>query len=307
MKGEETMLFRQKLAYIALGGLLVFMGQLLAIITGHVTAEDNENIDNVWENAIAQNEANENLKVTEFEAIRCKSLEIVDHTVKVKGKLWIDGQFGKADFSIMMCEHMRVVDKLEGGPLGGNILALLGYTDSKREDIIRVFNRKATSTRPKLDDSEETVEYPITDDIVRIGANDIGGYVDVSRNRAKDQGKKRGVQISNDESGGLIKVYQTAKNISLPVVSIGATPNGGQVEVYPPLSFTPVALMTVNSDENGLIGTYDKESNAYAAMVVSKKGGLIVASGDNGTAHITINEYGDLCQYLEKETAIVVL
>jgi len=72
------MKFKQKLAYMTLGGLLVFMGQLLSLFINNVTA---------------QNQPLSAEDVT-FEKVKCRSLEIIDGSGKVGCKLFIDDNGG---------------------------------------------------------------------------------------------------------------------------------------------------------------------------------------------------------------------
>lgn len=257
------MQFKQKLAYMALGSLFTLAGYLLASMVGDVTAQNKafEALIEKIKDAQAQDEFNKNLKVTEFEAIRCRSLELVDRNGNVQGKIWVDGKWGKTDFPLMTCENLRVVEKWDKGAGGGNILAHLGYTDSNRQDIIRVFNLKAVTELPKLDTSNETVEVPITDDIVQIGSDDTGGYVNVFPNRKKDAvlwkgDDTRAAVMKIGEKGGLIGTLGDQGTAQMIVNEYG-----GSVSVFGKGSNESRAGMGVNEYGNGFVSTWDK--NGY--------------------------------------------
>lgn len=262
------MQFKQKLAYMALGSLFTLAGYLLASIVGDVRAQ-NQNIETLKDalaqetaqemetlkNALAQEEFNKNLKVTELEAIRCRSLELVDRNGKVQGKIWVDGTWGRAIFPVMRCEELDVVEKWNEPARGGNTLASLGYTDSFRQDIIRVFNQKAVTTLPT------GVEYPVTDDIVQIGADDTGGYVKVFPNRKKDAGLWKGgdtraATMKIGEKGGLIGTLGDQGTAQMIVNEYG-----GSVSVFGKGSNESRAGMGVNEYGNGFVSTWDK--NGY--------------------------------------------
>ncbi|MCH8247866.1 MAG: hypothetical protein IH951_15885 [Bacteroidetes bacterium] len=98
------MQFKQKLAYIALGGLLVFMGQLLpSIIDGSAIAQRPRVILSPKE-----------LKFAEFDTVTCKSLKVVDGVgkllVEIKftlngGKVMVWGNDGREKASMFGDQH----------------------------------------------------------------------------------------------------------------------------------------------------------------------------------------------------------
>ncbi len=127
------MQFKQKLAYIALGGLLVFMGQLLPglIAGGSATAQDE--------------------KVSgEFDQVTCRSLKIVDNQGKTYALLEKQGS-GWTSNVIQVFNHSgKTVCNITETPSGGYISvhssntsasASMGIDQSNGDGRVRVTNR----------------------------------------------------------------------------------------------------------------------------------------------------------------------
>ncbi len=90
------MQFKQKLAYMALGGLLVFMGQLLPNMINH--------------NATAQGN-----KSLEFDSVKCRNLVVVDESGKTRVKVGLSSDRGNFGYDLVQLFNPNGIPVLRAG------------------------------------------------------------------------------------------------------------------------------------------------------------------------------------------------
>ena len=274
------MQFKQKLAYITLGGLFVFIGQLLpTIIGGRATAQ------------------HENTPV-EFETVTCRRLKIVDDS----GKTYLllekaPNASGGYNAVQLFNDAGKAVCQILAGPDGGYVAvnansgdagAYLGIHRISESGVVKVSDKTGLgSASMSVDESGGTVNVSdkVGNRLAQMVVTETGGLLAV-----KSRDNEGFALMATDATGGTVSVGGKAGN---RLAEILATETGGLVGVMS-ADNEGFALMTAGAT-GGVVNVSGKDRQGNALMLVDEAGGLISVKSKTGKgiAQMGISETGD--------------
>ena len=257
------MQFKQKLAYIALGGLLVFMGQLLPNLIG--------------ETAMAQ----KSKEAVEFDTIRARRIEIVDekgqtYALLEKQDVILEKQdTGEMSTIMVVFNHSGYPVCMLGTSVDGEGALSLGGTFLATPSGVLVKNNKGYASMMVADTGIVSVGRELDKPMAFMSFNANGGQLKI--------GEKTGTQIiaamAASDNGGVITVgdKETKRSVTLAIVGDGgmlsvAGKDGGRVDIAVDKYGGRIGIfgkggnkeragIGVNEYGNGTIGLWDK--NGY--------------------------------------------
>ena len=236
------MQFKQKLAYIALGGLLVFMGQLLSIISNNAKAQDE--------------------KVSaEFDEIKCRSLKIVDKEGKVYAEL--EKREGEVETTVIKVfnDKGKVVGQL-GSDTKGGVMSISHSDGTERILIKAVGTRKSKggliSVYGGSDGSVSLITGAGGDNVILVkGARGTCSISDGSV-LVKGDADKGSAAMLIGKNGARVAVMGGEQS---GAVDIAINEHGGRMNIWGKGTDTTQASMRVNEYGSGAIGLWDKNGN----------------------------------------------
>jgi hypothetical protein len=237
------MKIKHKLAYMALGGILVFIGQLLPMLVGDdIRAED------------------ENASV-EFNTVTCRQLRLVDASGNVY-LLFAKQAVNQSTHNVMQVFNdtgksvCQISVDLDGGFVGVNASeglghAYLGINRISKSGVARISNKTGLGG-------------------VLVSAEDEGGTVNIRGKDGRILAQMRAIQ-----PGGLVSV-SSAENDGFALMSVDA--DGGAVSVNSSDRKGGV-LMSIDA-AGGLVSVKSREGGGFAQVGINEKGGGVVTTLD---------------------------
>ena len=274
------MQFKQKLAYITLGGVLVFIGQLLpTILGGRATAQ------------------NEKMPI-EFETVTCRSLKIVDDSGQTVLRLEkMPHTNGGYSVIQLFNDAGKAVCQIIATPNGGSFAvnanngdgyAYLGIHRMSESGVVKVSDETGLGSASMfVDDSGGTVNVSdkVGNRLAQMVVTETGGLMAV-----KSRENESFALMGTDATGGAVSVGGQAGNRLAEMI---ATETGGLVGVMS-ADNKGFALMTAGAT-GGAVNVTGKDRQGNALMLVDEAGGLISVKSKTGKgiAQMGISETGD--------------
>lgn len=274
------MQFKQKLAYMALGGLLVFMGQLLPNLTGGTAT------------------AQKSKETVEFDTIKVRRIEIADNASEAK--ITIGVEQGKPIIELknkttMSLPNIRTMDgrQIDFSTVGESHATLSSGALTMTSIIDLTTDEK----------TDRTLYSARISDLTGISLHCIGnnGQGSVILQPGKDEGyimtiegdNKNGIEMSYGRAGGYVVVKQKGNNL----VQIGV-PKGSSNGLVSVRDIESKGAVNITVDEHGgvVLVTGQGDETKAAQMAVDEYGGVVLVTGKGSTksrAVMSVNEYGN--------------
>ncbi len=256
---------KEKLAYTALGGILVVIGMILAsFLTGIGVAQNDMSII-------------DDMSIMEFDEIKCRRLSIVDNRGKTHAVLekTFERMSDTADVIQIYNDDRRIVYSVGFDPQGNGVWRV----NNRRGKRVVMTGVERESENGFLD------VKGTTGGVASLTASEHGGAVHLFQQEGGEAKATLGLQ----QNGGVMRVYGTNGGQAQAHVDANG---GGVIDVFSQDGGPSKAMLGVHGD-TGFVRA-DRSGGGSSQMRVDRNGGAIhVFNSQDGSATATLGILGD--------------